>query len=132
MCTRAVCIKLAFSRYCRVSVIPLNSREMKRIFYIILLSVSFASCSDMFMREIDYNGLDKVTDYMADVTMRCATDEDFAPSGKISPILYKLKPLHIDLTVSFYCLSGSFSGLCKSWWIKDHNIILLSLFFQIG
>ena len=32
---------------------------MKRIFYIILLSVSFASCSDMFMREIDYNGLDE-------------------------------------------------------------------------
>ena len=35
---------------------------------------------------IDYKGLDKVTDYMADVTMRCATDEGFAPSGKISPI----------------------------------------------
>lgn len=35
---------------------------------------------------IDYKGLDKVTDYMAGVTMRCATDEDFAPSGKISPI----------------------------------------------
>ena len=35
---------------------------------------------------IDYKGLDKVTDYMADLTMRCATDEDFAPSGKISPI----------------------------------------------
>ena len=35
---------------------------------------------------IDYEGMDRVADYMADVTMRYATDEDFAPSGKISPI----------------------------------------------
>ena len=50
---------------------------------------------------IDYNGLDKVTDYMADVTMRCATDEDFAPSGKISPIHSgKRKAFEIEPTVS--------------------------------
>ena len=50
---------------------------------------------------IDYPGLDKVTDYMADVTMRCATDEDFAPSGKISPIHSgKKKTLEIMPTVS--------------------------------
>ena len=50
---------------------------------------------------IDYPGLDKVTDYMANVTMRCATDEDFAPSGKISPIHSgKKKTLEIMPTVS--------------------------------
>jgi hypothetical protein len=50
---------------------------------------------------IDYKGLDKVVDYMADVTMRCATDEDFAPSGKISPIHSgKKKMLEIVPTVS--------------------------------
>ena len=50
---------------------------------------------------IDYKGLDRVTDYMADLTMRCATDEDFAPSGKISPIHSgKKKVLEIGPTVS--------------------------------
>jgi hypothetical protein len=50
---------------------------------------------------IDYKGLDKVTDYMADVTMRCATDKDFAPSGKISPIHSgKRKTFEIMPTVS--------------------------------
>ena len=50
---------------------------------------------------IDYKGLDKVTDYMADVTMRCATDEAFAPSGKISPIHSgKRKTFEIMPTVS--------------------------------
>ena len=50
---------------------------------------------------IDYKGLDRVTDYMADVTMRCATDEDFAPSGKISPIHSgKKKVFEIGPTVS--------------------------------
>lgn len=50
---------------------------------------------------IDYKGLDRVTDYMADVTMRCATDEGFAPSGKISPIHSgKRKTLEIMPSVS--------------------------------
>ena len=50
---------------------------------------------------IDYKGMDKVTDYMADVTMRCATDEGFAPSGKISPIHSgKRKTLEIVPAVS--------------------------------
>ena len=50
---------------------------------------------------IDYKGLDKVTDYMADVTMRCATDESFAPSGKTSPIHNgRAKPVEIEPTVS--------------------------------
>ena len=50
---------------------------------------------------IDYKGLDRVTSYMADVTMRCATDEDFAPSGKISPIHSgKKKTLEFLPTVS--------------------------------
>ena len=50
---------------------------------------------------IDYKGLDRITDYMADVTMRCATDEDFAPSGKISPIHSgKKKTFEIVPTVS--------------------------------
>ena len=50
---------------------------------------------------IDYNGLDRITDYMADVTMRCATEEDFAPSGKISPIHSgKKKVFEIGPTVS--------------------------------
>ena len=50
---------------------------------------------------IDYEGMDRVADYMADLTMRCATDEDFAPSGKISPIHSgKRKTLEIAPTVS--------------------------------
>ena len=50
---------------------------------------------------IDYKGLDRVTDYMADVTMRCATDAGFAPSGKISPIHSgKRKTLEIMPSVS--------------------------------
>ena len=50
---------------------------------------------------IDYKGLDRVTDYMADVTMRCATEEDFAPSGKISPIHSgKRKTFEIEPMVS--------------------------------
>jgi hypothetical protein len=50
---------------------------------------------------IDYKGLDRVTDYLADVTMRCATDKDFAPTGKISPIHSgKKKALEIEPTVS--------------------------------
>ena len=50
---------------------------------------------------IDYKGLDRVVDYMADVTMRCATDENFAPTGKVSPIHSgKRKTLEIDPTVS--------------------------------
>lgn len=50
---------------------------------------------------IDYKGLDRITDYMADVTMRCATDEDFAPSGKISPIHSgKRKAFEIEPTLS--------------------------------
>ena len=50
---------------------------------------------------IDYKGLDRITDYMADITMRCATDEDFAPSGKISPLHSgKRKRLEIDPVVS--------------------------------
>ena len=50
---------------------------------------------------IDYKGLDKVADYMADVTMRCAADESFAPTGKISPIHSgQRKKLEIDPTVS--------------------------------
>ena len=50
---------------------------------------------------IDYEGLDKVADYMADVTMRFATDKDFAPSGKISPIHSgKRKALEIEPMVS--------------------------------
>lgn len=35
---------------------------------------------------IDYQGLDKVTDYLSDVTLKCATDPDFAPSGKVADI----------------------------------------------
>ena len=35
---------------------------------------------------IDYAGLNRVTDYLADVTLRCANDESLAPSGRISPI----------------------------------------------
>ena len=50
---------------------------------------------------IDYKGLDRVTDYLADVTMRCATDKDFAPTGKISPIHSgKRKSFEISPTVS--------------------------------
>lgn len=50
---------------------------------------------------IDYEGLDKVADYMADVTMRFATDENFTPSGKISPIHSgKRKTLEIMPSVS--------------------------------
>ena len=50
---------------------------------------------------IDYKGLDRITDYMADVTLRCATDNDFAPSGKISPNHSgKKKTLEIVPTVS--------------------------------
>ena len=50
---------------------------------------------------IDYKGLDRITDYMADVTLRCANDEDFAPSGKISPIHSgKKKTFEIVPTVS--------------------------------
>lgn len=50
---------------------------------------------------IDYKGLDRITDYMADVTLRCATDEDFAPTGKISPIHSgKKKTFEIMPTVS--------------------------------
>ena len=50
---------------------------------------------------IDYKGLDRVADYLADVTMRCATDKDFAPTGKISPIHSgKKKALEIEPTVS--------------------------------
>ena len=50
---------------------------------------------------IDYKGLDRVTDYMADVTTRCATDAGFAPSGKISPIHSgKRKTIEIMPTVS--------------------------------
>ena len=55
---------------------------------------------------IDYEGLDRIADYMADVTIRCATDESFAPSGKISPIHSgKRKALEIGPTVSL--VSGS-------------------------
>ena len=51
---------------------------------------------------IDYKGLDRVTDYMADLTMRCANDEDFTPSGKISPIHNgKKKVFEIAPTVSW-------------------------------
>ena len=51
---------------------------------------------------IDYKGLDRVTDYMADLTMRCANDEDFEPSGKISPIHNgKRKVVEIIPTVSW-------------------------------
>ena len=58
---------------------------------------------------IDYKGLDRITDYMADVTMRCATDEDFAPSGKISPIHSgKKKTLEIVPTVSLVNASITF------------------------
>jgi len=50
---------------------------------------------------IDYEGLDRITDYLADVTMRCATDEDFAPSGKVSPLHSgKKKTFEIVPTVS--------------------------------
>ena len=50
---------------------------------------------------IDYSGLDRITTYMADVTMRCATEEDLAPSGKISPIHSgKKKVFEIGPTVS--------------------------------
>ena len=50
---------------------------------------------------IDYKGMDLVTDYLADVTMRCASDEGFAPSGKISPIHSgKKKVFEIGPTVS--------------------------------
>ena len=50
---------------------------------------------------IDYEGMDRITDYLADVTMRCATEEDFSPSGKISPIHSgKRKTLEIVPTVS--------------------------------
>ena len=34
---------------------------------------------------IDYAGLDKVTDYLADVTLEAASDENFAASGKVAP-----------------------------------------------
>ena len=33
---------------------------------------------------IDYVGLDKVTDYLADVTVKAASDENFAASGKVA------------------------------------------------
>ena len=50
---------------------------------------------------IDYQGMDKITDYLADVTMRCANEPSFAPSGKISPIHSgKRKTLEIEPTVS--------------------------------
>ena len=50
---------------------------------------------------IDYQGLDLIADYLADVTMRCATDESFAPTGKISPIHGgKKKALEIGPSVS--------------------------------
>lgn len=50
---------------------------------------------------IDYEGMDRVADYMADVTMRCATDEKFAPSGKVSPIHNnKKKVFEVGPTVS--------------------------------
>lgn len=50
---------------------------------------------------IDYKGMDLVTDYLADVTMRCANDEDFAPTGRISPIHGgKKRVLEIGPTVS--------------------------------
>lgn len=50
---------------------------------------------------IDYEGMDRIADYMADLTLRCATEEDFAPSGKISPIHSgKRKTLEIVPTVS--------------------------------
>ena len=35
---------------------------------------------------IDYQGMDLITDYLADVTLRCASDKNIVPSGKISPI----------------------------------------------
>lgn len=35
---------------------------------------------------IDYQGLDKVTDYLANVTLRCASDPSFAPTGKVADI----------------------------------------------
>ena len=59
---------------------------------------------------IDYEGLDRIADYMADVTLRCATDEDFAPSGKISPIHSgKRKTLEIVPTVSLVNGNVAFS-----------------------
>ena len=58
---------------------------------------------------IDYKGLDKVTNYMAEVTMRCATAEDFAPSGKISPIHSgKQKVFEIEPTVALVNANISF------------------------
>ena len=33
---------------------------------------------------IDYDGLDKITDYLSDVTLKVATDESFASSGKVA------------------------------------------------
>ena len=50
---------------------------------------------------IDYAGMDKITDYLADVTLRCANDEGLAPTGKISPIHSgKKKVFEIGATVS--------------------------------
>ena len=50
---------------------------------------------------IDYKGMDLITDYLADVTMRCANEEDFAPSGKTSPIHSgKKKVFEVGPTVS--------------------------------
>ena len=33
---------------------------------------------------IDYEGLDKVTDYLSDLTLEVASDENFAPSGRVA------------------------------------------------
>ena len=33
---------------------------------------------------IDYDGLDKITDYLSDVTLQVASDENFAASGKVA------------------------------------------------
>lgn len=35
---------------------------------------------------IDYQGMDRITDYLADVTLRLANEDGFEPSGRISPL----------------------------------------------
>ena len=55
---------------------------------------------------IDYPGLDRVTDYLADVTLRLANDETLEPSGRISPIHGGRKSV-IDIGPSVSLVNGN-------------------------
>jgi len=47
---------------------------------------------------IDYEGLDKITGYLSDVTTEFACKEDFGPSGKLAYKHRGLKPVELGLT----------------------------------